>query len=68
MRETYSRERDANLTTVNEIRALIGLLYLAGIYHVNRTKRDDVWQRNGYGIEHLVSQQRFKFLLRCTVV
>lgn len=64
----YSRERDANPTSKHEIRALIGLLYLGGVTDSNRTNRDDVWKRDGYGIElfHFVmSQQRFKFLLRC---
>lgn len=66
--DNYARPRDAKPTDIVEIRALFGLLYMAGVSHVNRQNRDDIWKRNGYGIEifHLtMSEQRFKFLLRC---
>lgn len=66
--ENYARRRDATTTDPLEIRALIGLLYLAGVCHGNRLNREDIWNTKGYGIEmfHLtMSMQRFKFLLRC---
>lgn len=64
----FSRERDAHTTDETEIRALFGLLYLAGICHGNRINREDLWRRDGYGVDrfHLtMSERRFKFLLRC---
>ncbi|KAJ8937052.1 hypothetical protein NQ314_012046 [Rhamnusium bicolor] len=41
---------------------------MAEVSHVNRQNRDDIWKRNGYEIEIFLltmSEQRFKFLLRC---
>lgn len=64
----YARNRDANPTNSTEIYALLGLLYLSGVGHVNHLNCEDLWSRNGYGVEmfHLtMSLQRFKFLLRC---
>ena len=64
----YSRERAARPTDVIEIRALLGLLYLAGCLKSNRLSTKDMWARNGTGIEIFwltMSEQRFLFLLRC---
>lgn len=68
IQENYCRERDARATDIIEIRAFIGLLYLAGVAHANSLNCEDLWRRDGYGIEmfHLtMSLQRFRFLLRC---
>lgn len=64
----FSRSRDANLTSEVEITALIGLLYMAGIYKANRLNTEDLWRTDGSGIEIFrltMSLQRFRFLLRC---
>ena len=67
IQQNYSRERDANATDEFEIRALFGLLYLAGLSHANRLNLEDVWSREGYGVEIFyltMTLQRFRFLLR----
>ncbi|KAK9751932.1 Transposase IS4 [Popillia japonica] len=43
----YARERDARFTTTNEIRAIIGLLYIAGTYKANHLNLEDLWASNG---------------------
>lgn len=68
IRSNYARDRDALPTNSVEIRALFGLVYLAGITGSNKTNTADLWDRNGYGVEMLhlgMSLQRFRFLLRC---
>nr|XP_023017113.1 uncharacterized protein LOC111506312 [Leptinotarsa decemlineata]XP_023017114.1 uncharacterized protein LOC111506312 [Leptinotarsa decemlineata] len=63
----YTRERDANKTDVTEIRALLGLIYMAGIMKGNKLNLEDLWKKDGYGIEIFyltMSLQRFRFLLR----
>ena len=68
IRGNYSRERNANPTNIVELKALIGLLFLAGLlrsYHVNTA---NLWTTDGTGTEIspcILSEQRFKFLLRC---
>ena len=63
----YSRERNANPTNIVELKALIGLLFLAGLlrsYHVNTA---NLWAMDGTGTEIFpcaLSKERFKFLLR----
>lgn len=64
--QNYSRERDAKPTNIIEIKALIGLLYLAGVRHVNRLNSLDLWKVDGSGIEAFrltMGINRFKFLL-----
>lgn len=64
----YSDQNNAKPTNHTEIRALIGLLYMAGICKSNRQNTEDIWRTDGYGVEifHLtMSLQRFRFLLRC---
>lgn len=65
--QTYSRTRDANTTDELEIRAVFGLLYIAGLGHANRLNLEDLWRRDGYGVEMFyltMTLQRFRFLLR----
>ena len=68
IRGIYSRERNANPTNIVQLKALIGLLFLAGLlrsYHVNTA---NLWATDGTGTEIfpcVLSEQRFKFLLRC---
>ena len=50
-----------------EIKALLGLFILFGIYHSNRLNLGDIWNNDGTGIETFrltMSLQRFRFL-RC---
>lgn len=65
--QNFGRSRDAKSTNAIEIRALMGLLYLAGVYHANRLNVEDLWKTDGSGIELFrltMSLQRFRFLLR----
>nr|XP_023027101.1 piggyBac transposable element-derived protein 4-like [Leptinotarsa decemlineata] len=46
---------------------MLGLIYMAGIMKGNKLNLEDLWRKDGYGIEifHLtMSLQRFRFLLR----
>lgn len=67
LRENYSRERDAADTDICEIRAVIGLLYLAGTLHSSHQNLLDLWEQDGTGVEFfrlVMGINRFKFLLR----
>nr|CAI5866340.1 unnamed protein product [Callosobruchus analis] len=67
VQERYSRERDAKLTDIVEVKALIGLLYLAGVMKSSHLNAEDLWRVDGTGIEIFrltMSLQRFRFLLR----
>lgn len=64
----FARERDAKETDLIEIKAFIGLLYLAGAYRGNRQSLEELWGTEGDGIEKfglVMSIKRFKFLIRC---
>ncbi|UYV72855.1 hypothetical protein LAZ67_10001002 [Cordylochernes scorpioides] len=37
----YSRERDANLTNLHEIKALLGIIYFLGVMQANKLNTDD---------------------------
>lgn len=69
IKEAFSRERDAKHTDLVEIRAFIGLLYLAGVYKANRLSLEELWGTDdGDGIAKfslVMSIKRFKFLVRC---
>lgn len=68
VRDRYDRERDANDTDLIEIKAFIGVLYLAGTLHANRMMLEDLWGTDGHGVEIfrlVMSLRRFKFLIRC---
>ncbi|GBN25163.1 PiggyBac transposable element-derived protein 4 [Araneus ventricosus] len=63
----YSRERSAKSTDLIEIKALIGLLYLAGCHKSSRLNVRELWDRKGTGIERFwltMARDRFLFLLR----
>lgn len=65
--EKYQRSRDAKPTNLPEIKALFGLLYLAGIHKSNRLNTEELWNRDGTGVDLFwltMSIQRFRFLLR----
>ncbi|XP_067121737.1 piggyBac transposable element-derived protein 4-like [Centruroides vittatus] len=62
----YERERDANTTDLQEIKALIGLFYLAAYKKVNRCHVNEMWTTDGTGFEiarTAMSERRFRFLL-----
>lgn len=68
VRGNYQRERDAKETTIEEIKAIIGLLYLAGYTRSGRQNIYDLWSTDGTGIEifrTVMPLSRFKFLLQC---
>lgn len=61
----YSRERDARHVDIIELRAFLGLLYLAGMHRSNRLNLEDLWATNGSGIELFrltMSLRRFRFI------
>lgn len=65
--ENYSRSRDALNTSVIELKAVIGLLYLAGTLRARRLNLKDLWSKDGTGVEAFrltMSRTRFEFLLR----
>lgn len=53
-------------TNIEEIKALYGLLYLAGLFHSNRQRLSDLWRDEGTVIEifrKTMPFRRFQFLL-----
>lgn len=51
-----------------EIKAVFGLLYLAGLYKSNRQNMEDMWSTDGTGVEifrSTMSLHRFSFLISC---
>ncbi|KAJ8941293.1 hypothetical protein NQ318_000593 [Aromia moschata] len=61
--DNFSRVRDANLIG----KYAVFWTPLAGVTHANRLNTEDLWRRDGYGVEilHLtMSLQRFRFLVR----
>ncbi|UYV77275.1 hypothetical protein LAZ67_15000317 [Cordylochernes scorpioides] len=68
IKEHFSRERDAKLTTVTEILALFGLLIMSGVKRAAHLTYKELWAVDGSGVEivrAIMSQDRFLFLLRC---
>lgn len=54
-------------TDIDEIKSLIGLFYLAGVFKAGRTNIDEFWQRDGTGLDIFwitMSLQRFRFLVQ----
>ncbi|KAJ3646387.1 hypothetical protein Zmor_005897 [Zophobas morio] len=67
VKDKFARERSARETDLVEIKAVLGLLYLAGVLKSNRLNVDELWERDGSGIELFwltMSKQRFLFLIR----
>lgn len=66
-RDRYNLETCTKPTNSTEIKAVIGLLYMLGVLKMFHLNLEDVWSRDGLGIEFhplVMSQYRFKFLLR----
>ncbi|XP_039298418.1 uncharacterized protein LOC120354781 [Nilaparvata lugens] len=51
IKDQFSRERDIKPTDVIELKAYIGLLYLAGAYKANRQCLEELWGAEGDGVE-----------------
>lgn len=52
-------------TTISELKAFVGLLYLAGVVKSNRQSLKDLWRTDGTGVDIFrttMSLQRFQFL------
>ncbi|UYV72085.1 hypothetical protein LAZ67_9001767 [Cordylochernes scorpioides] len=67
IQQNYSREIDANLTNLHEIKALLGIIYFLGVMKANKLNTDDAWARDSTGFELCriaMSENRFRFLLR----
>ncbi len=67
VQENYARVRDARETDVCEMKALIGLLYLAGITISAKQNALDLWKKDGLGVEMfglIMGVNRFKFLMQ----
>jgi len=68
MKDNYTQSCRTNDTDHIELKAVIGLLMLAGIYHANRLNLEEIWSTDGTGIEVFrltMSLNRFRFLMRC---
>ncbi|XP_013006050.2 piggyBac transposable element-derived protein 4 isoform X2 [Cavia porcellus] len=55
-------------TSLSELKAFIGLLYLAGLSHANRSNVKDLWRSDGCGLEVCrvtMTLRRFGFLQNC---
>ncbi|UYV65113.1 hypothetical protein LAZ67_3003153 [Cordylochernes scorpioides] len=67
IQQNYSRERDANLTNLHEIKALLGIIYFLGVMKANKLNTDDARARDSTGFELCriaMSENRFRFFLR----
>lgn len=67
IKNNYTRDRDAKNTNLEEMKALIGLLYYAGVLKSSHLHTDELWNDDGTGVQIFrcgMSQQRFRFLLR----
>lgn len=63
----YSRDREAKGTDESEVKALFGLLFMAGLLRARFTNVKQNWESDGTGIELFklsMSYQRFLFLMR----
>lgn len=68
IKSRYAHQEDAKPTNTSEIKAFIGLLYLAGVQHGGRRNLREFWQNDGMGSEIFVAamaQRRFEFLVKC---
>lgn len=66
-KDNYRRERDCKSTTLDEIKAVIGILYMAGVLKASHDNLDDLWNTKGLGVEFVLlvmPKKRFRFLLQ----
>ncbi|XP_063222178.1 piggyBac transposable element-derived protein 4-like isoform X4 [Bacillus rossius redtenbacheri] len=65
---SYSDKQRVRETEITELLAVMGLLYLAGVFKSGRQNLRDLWAEDGTGIQIFrltMSLFRFKFLLQC---
>lgn len=63
----YKRSRDCPLTDVDELKALLGLLYISGSSRLSNTPIADLWATDGTAPQFFratMSDPRFRLLLR----
>lgn len=68
IKDKFQRVRNCRPTNLIEIKAVIGLLYLAGVFRGGHRNLKDFWTSDGLGIDVFkmtMSEKRFRFLLRC---
>lgn len=68
IQENFSRSKDAKETNLEEMKAVLGLLVLAGVTKSRSLKLENLWDRTKLGIpvfNATMSITRFRFLLRC---
>ncbi|XP_073507254.1 uncharacterized protein [Phyllobates terribilis] len=68
IRDSFIRKRDVNPIDVIELRAFISLLYLAGASRAIQLSLEELWGRDGDGIEKfslVMNIKRFKIIMRC---
>ncbi|GBP81135.1 PiggyBac transposable element-derived protein 4 [Eumeta japonica] len=66
-KQNFSRERDAKETNIIEVKALIGLLLMAGLKKMNHLNIQEMWGNDGTApdiFRATMSIKRFYFLLR----
>uniref|UniRef100_A0A1B6FHL7 PiggyBac transposable element-derived protein domain-containing protein n=1 Tax=Cuerna arida TaxID=1464854 RepID=A0A1B6FHL7_9HEMI len=66
-KERYGRDRDTKNTTLEELKALFGLLYYAGVLKSSHLNAEELWDDEGTGVDIfrcVMSIQRFRFLVR----
>lgn len=67
LREKFSRERDCKFTDAMEVKALIGVLYMAGLKKISHLNVKEMWLDDGTACDFFratMSVKRFLFLLR----
>lgn len=67
IRDKFQRDRDAKSTNVDEMKAFLGLLIMAGVLRASHLNYIDLWATDGTGVEMFrltMNYQRFLFLLR----
>lgn len=65
-KHNFSRERNCNPTNILELKAFLGLLYIAATRKSNHVNADDLWKTDGTSMEIFrltMSLYRFRFLL-----
>jgi len=67
IRPNYNRPRAALDTNIEEMKAVFGLLYMAGVMKSSHQNLSDLWARDGTGVDFFRSTMcltRFQFILR----
>lgn len=64
----YQDKSDTRPTSLDEMKAVIGLFFLAGVLRSNHLSIFELWAQDGTGIELFsatMALRRFRFILRC---